>query len=52
MSYFEHIPAVRYEGPQSDNPLAFHHYDRNKRVLGKTLEEHLRLAVCLSLIHI
>jgi xylose isomerase len=46
MSYFEHIPAVRYEGPQSDNPLAFHHYDRNKRVLGKTLEEHLRLAVC------
>ena len=46
MSYFEHIPAVRYEGPQSDNPLAFHHYDRTKRVLGKTLEEHLRLAVC------
>ena len=46
MSYFEHIPAVRYEGPQSDNPLAFHHYDRSKRVLGKTLEEHLRIAVC------
>ncbi|MEW6342159.1 MAG: xylose isomerase [Pseudomonadota bacterium] len=46
MSYFEHIPAVRYEGPQSDNPLAFHHYDRTKRVLGKTLEEHLRIAVC------
>jgi xylose isomerase len=46
MSYFEYIPAVRYEGPQSDNPLAFHHYDRTKRVLGKTLEEHLRIAVC------
>jgi xylose isomerase len=46
MSYFEHIPAVRYEGPQSDNPLAFHHYDRTRRVLGKTLEEHLRIAVC------
>jgi len=46
MSYFEHIPAIRYEGPQSDSPLAFHHYDRTKRVLGKTLEEHLRLAVC------
>jgi xylose isomerase len=46
MSYFEHIPAVRYEGPQSDNPLAFHHYDCTKRVLGKTLEEHLRIAVC------
>jgi xylose isomerase len=46
MSYFEHIPTIRYEGPQSDNPLAFHHYDRSKRVLGKTLEEHLRIAVC------
>jgi xylose isomerase len=46
MSYFEHIPAIRYEGPQSDNPLAYHHYDRTKRVLGKTLEEHLRIAVC------
>jgi xylose isomerase len=46
MSYFEHIPKIGYEGPQSDNPLAFHHYDRTKRVLGKTLEEHLRLAVC------
>jgi xylose isomerase len=46
MSYFEHIPTIRYEGPQSDNPLAYHHYDRTKRVLGKTLEEHLRIAVC------
>ncbi|MEM5420376.1 MULTISPECIES: xylose isomerase [Paraburkholderia] len=46
MSYFEHIPAIRYEGPQSDNPLAYHHYDRSKKVLGKTLEEHLRIAVC------
>ena len=46
MSYFEHIPAIRYEGPQSDNPLAFHYYDRTKKVLGKTLEEHLRIAVC------
>jgi xylose isomerase len=46
MSYFEHIPKIGYEGPQSDNPLAFHHYDRTRRVLGKTLEEHLRIAVC------
>ncbi|RQT37376.1 xylose isomerase [Burkholderia contaminans] len=46
MSYFEHIPAIRYEGPQSDNPLAYHHYDPEKRVLGKTLAEHLRIAVC------
>ncbi|MGF6775350.1 xylose isomerase [Paraburkholderia sp. GAS334] len=46
MSIFEHIPAVQYEGPQSDNPLAYRHYDRKKEVLGKTMEEHLRVAVC------
>ncbi len=46
MSYFEQIPAIQYEGPQSENALAFHHYDKTKRVLGKTLEEHLRIAVC------
>lgn len=46
MSYFESIPPVRYEGPSSDNPLAFHHYDAQKRLLGKSMAEHLRLAVC------
>ena len=46
MSYFEHLPAVRYEGPQSDNPFAYRHYDRDKLVLGKRMEDHLRLAVC------
>lgn len=46
MSYFEHLPAVRYEGPQTDNPFAYRHYDKNKLVLGKRMEDHLRLAVC------
>jgi xylose isomerase len=46
MSYFENISQIRYEGPQSDNPLAFRHYDKTRRVLGKTLEAHLRIAVC------
>ena len=46
MSFFEHVPAVQYEGPQSDNPLAYRFYDRKKEVLGKTMEEHLRIAVC------
>ena len=36
MSYFEHLPAIRYEGRESDNPFAYRHYDRNKLVLGKT----------------
>ncbi|MEO8386755.1 MAG: xylose isomerase [Polaromonas sp.] len=46
MTSFESLPQVRYEGPQSTNPLAYRHYDAKERVMGKTLEQHLRLAVC------
>ncbi len=46
MISFESLPQVRYEGPQSTNPLAYRHYDAKERVLGKTLEQQLRLAVC------
>src|SRR5262245_16022471 len=45
-SYFGDIAAITYEGPQSDNPLAFHHYDKDRIVLGKRLEDQLRFAVC------
>ncbi|PTY35653.1 xylose isomerase [Saccharospirillum sp. MSK14-1] len=45
-TYFSEIEPVRYEGPNSDNPLAFHHYDADRVVLGKTLAEQLRFAVC------
>ena len=37
----DHIP---YEGPDSSNPLAFRHYDKDEVVLGKRLEDHLRFA--------
>jgi len=46
MSYFESVAPIAYEGPDSDNALAFHHYDANRQVLGKSMAEHLRLAVC------
>ncbi len=46
MSYFASVPKIRYEGPASANPLAFHHYDPDRRLLGKSMAEHLRLAVC------
>ena len=45
-SYFDGIAPARFEGPASDNPLAFRHYDRDEIVLGKRLEDHLRFAVC------
>jgi xylose isomerase len=44
--YFPEVKeAVTYEGPQSKNPLAFRWYQKDKMVLGKTMEEHLRFAV-------
>lgn len=43
--YFQDINKIQYEGPKSDNPLAFKWYDENRKVAGKTLKEHLRFAV-------
>ena len=45
-SFFAGIDNVAYEGPESKNPLAFRYYDPKKVVMGKTLEDHLRFAVC------
>ena len=45
-TYFPSVDAIRYEGPESDNPLAFKAYDPSRVVAGKTMEEHLRFAVC------
>jgi xylose isomerase len=45
-SYFNAISPVRFEGPQSQNPLAFKWYDKDRVVLGKRMEDHLRFAVC------
>jgi len=45
MSYFAGIPAIRYEGPESDNDFAFRHYNPDEVVLGKPMRDHLRFAV-------
>ena len=44
--YFKDIPQISFKGKDSSDPLSFKYYDANKIVLGKTLEEHLRMAVC------
>ena len=46
MSFFPNVDKIRYEGPESRNPLAFRYYDADRKVLGKTMAEHLRFAVC------
>ncbi|MCX8064881.1 MAG: xylose isomerase [Candidatus Hydrogenedentes bacterium] len=45
--YFPEVKKpIQYEGPDSKNPLAFKHYNPKEKVLGKTMAQHLRFAVC------
>ena len=45
-SIFGNLPTVAYEGPDTQNPLAYRWYDKDRVVLGRTMREHLRLTVC------
>ncbi|WP_342070579.1 xylose isomerase [Yoonia algicola] len=42
--FFNGIPAVTYEGPDSDNDFAFRHYNPDELVMGKPMKDHLRFA--------
>jgi xylose isomerase len=44
--FFPAIEPIRFEGPQSTNPLAYKWYEADRLVLGKRMEDHLRFAVC------
>ncbi|MBK8967532.1 MAG: xylose isomerase [Lewinellaceae bacterium] len=43
--YFKGVGKIRFEGPESDNPMAYRYYDEHKLVGGKTMREHLKFAV-------
>ncbi|MDR2759103.1 MAG: xylose isomerase [Spirochaetaceae bacterium] len=43
--YFPGIGKITYEGPKSDNPLAFKYYDADKKVGKKKMKDHLRFAI-------
>jgi xylose isomerase len=45
-SFFADIEPIQFEGLESTNPLAYRYYDKNRVVMGKTMEDHLRMAVC------
>jgi len=42
--YFKGIPQIRYEGRETDNPLAFRWYDEGAVVAGRTMKDWLRFA--------
>lgn len=43
--YFKGIDQIKFEGRESDNPLAFKYYEPEKIVAGKKMEDHFRFAV-------
>lgn len=43
--FFPAIGAIKYEGPDSKNPLAFKHYNAEEMVDGKSMKDHLRFSV-------
>lgn len=43
--FFPGIPKIRYEGPDSTNPLAFRYYNADEVVLGKPMKDWLRFSV-------
>jgi xylose isomerase len=42
--FFKGIGQIKFEGLESDNPLAFRWYDADRVVAGKTMKDHLRFA--------
>ena len=43
--YFKGIGEIKYEGKQSDNPLAFKYYNPEQMVAGKSMREHFKFAI-------
>lgn len=43
--FFKGIPKIKYEGKDSDNPLAFKYYNPDEVIGGKKMKDHLRFAV-------
>jgi xylose isomerase len=46
MAFFPDVDRIRFDGPDSKNPLAFRHYNPAEVVEGKSMKDHLRFAVC------
>ena len=42
--YFKTVGQIKFEGVESDNPLAFRWYDANRKIGGKTMAEHFKFA--------
>ncbi|MDY7394886.1 xylose isomerase [Aureibaculum sp. 2210JD6-5] len=43
--YYKGIGEIKFEGKESNNPLAFKYYNPKKVVAGKTMREHFKFAI-------
>lgn len=43
--YFKGIENIKFEGKESDNPLAFKYYNPDQVVAGKSMREHFKFAI-------
>ena len=43
--YYKGIGDIKFEGKDSDNPLAFKYYNPEQVVVGKTMREHFKFAI-------
>ena len=42
--YFKGIDKIKFEGKESDNPLAFKYYNPDQVVAGKTMRDHFKFS--------
>jgi xylose isomerase len=47
LDYFADIPAIAFKGADTTDELAYRFYDKDRMVMGKRMEDHLRFAVCM-----
>ena len=50
-TWFPEVQQIPFEGPDSQNPLAFTHYNADEVVAGKTMRDHLRFCGVLLACH-
>ena len=43
--YYKGINEIKFEGKESDNPLAFKYYNPDQIVAGKTMREHFKFSI-------
>ena len=43
--YFPQIGKIKFEGKDSNNPLAYHYYDAEKVIMGKKMKDWLKFAM-------